>query len=59
MSATATRPPDQRNPMIDEDDLVWLVQNGWWLGVPNHASEREVHRALLALEWMQKQKLDG
>lgn len=52
MSATATRPPDQRNPMIDEDSLVWLHHDGVWLGIPSDSTGETLQRALMALEWM-------
>lgn len=55
MSATATRPPDQRNPMIDEDDLTWLCFDGIYLGIPNDAPDGTIRRALAALEWMSRQ----
>ncbi|MEY4427728.1 MAG: hypothetical protein RLZZ182_417 [Pseudomonadota bacterium] len=38
--------------MIDEDDLVWLVHEGVWLGIPNDSTGETLQRALMALEWM-------
>ena len=52
MSATATRPPDQRNPMMDEEGLVWLHHSGVWIGIPEDANGELLQRALSSLEWM-------
>lgn len=52
MSATATRPQDQRNPMMEEEGLVWLHHGGVWIGIPNDATGETLRRAMAALEWI-------
>jgi hypothetical protein len=52
MSATALRPVGTLEPMLAEDEMVWLFNSGIVLGVPLDSRPETVERALAALEWI-------